>query len=196
MHIKTLIYLSILMIFMNKSSLANESGLPQLNFETYPSLIFWSILSLIILYVLMSKLVTPKVSEILNHREQNIQNNLLKAKSLKEEADIIINKIRDEQENARIEARKKIENSITSNKELMDKKTDEVSKIINKKIDNAIDGINQEKTKKITELLDNSSDVTEKIINKVIDLKVDKKKLNKLVKETSLLITKENNYGN
>ncbi len=196
MHIKTLIYLSILMIFMNKSSLANESGLPQLNFETYPSLIFWSILSLIILYVLMSKLVTPKVSEILNHREQNIQNNLLKAKSLKEEADIIINKIRDEQENARIEARKKIETSITSNKELMDKKTDEVSKIINKKIDNAIDGINQEKTKKITELLDNSSDVTEKIINKVIDLKVDKKKLNKLVKETSLLITKENNYGN
>ena len=196
MHIKTLIYLSILIIFMNKSSLANESGLPQLNFETYPSLIFWSILSLIILYVLMSKLVTPKVSEILNHREQNIQNNLLKAKSLKEETDIIINKIRDEQENARIEARKKIETSITLNKELMDKKTDEVSKIINKKIDNAIDGINQEKTKKITELLDNSSDVTEKIINKVIDLKVDKKKLNKLVKETSLLITKENNYGN
>ena len=84
----------------------------------------------------MSKIITPKVSEVLNYREQNIQNNLLKAKSLKEEADAIIDKIKIEQENARSEARKKIETSITSNKELMDKKTDEVSKIINKKIDN------------------------------------------------------------
>ena len=101
---------------MFKPSFANEKGLPQLNFETYPSLIFWSLLSLITLYLLMSRLVTPKVSEILNHREQNIQNNLLKAKSLKEEADVIVEKIKLEQDNARNEARKKIENSIASNK--------------------------------------------------------------------------------
>ena len=84
MHSKIFMYFLILNLLMIKTSLANQAGLPQLNFETYPSLIFWSVLSLITLYLLMSRLVTPKVSEVLNFREQNIQNNLLKAKSLKE----------------------------------------------------------------------------------------------------------------
>ena len=78
MHSKIFMYFLILNLLMIKTSLANQAGLPQLNFETYPSLIFWSVLSLITLYLLMSRLVTPKVSEVLNFREQNIQNNLLK----------------------------------------------------------------------------------------------------------------------
>ena len=76
MHSKIFMYFLILNLLMIKTSLANQAGLPQLNFETYPSLIFWSVLSLITLYLLMSRLVTPKVSEVLNFREQNIQNNL------------------------------------------------------------------------------------------------------------------------
>ena len=35
----------------------------------------------------------PKISLILNNREQNIQNNLIKAKSIKEESDTIIDKL-------------------------------------------------------------------------------------------------------
>ena len=196
MHCKTIICFLIFYALMMKTSFASQSGLPQLNFETYPSLIFWSILSLFTLYILMSKIITPKVSEVLNYREQNIQNNLLKAKSLKEEADAIIDKIKIEQENARSEARKKIEESIISNKELMEKKGEEISKSINKKINDAIDEIDQERTKKVSELLDNSSSISEKIINKVIDLKVDKKRLHILVKQNSFLISKDNSYGN
>ena len=196
MNCKTLIYFLIFYIFMFKPSFANEKGLPQLNFETYPSLIFWSLLSLITLYLLMSRLVTPKVSEILNHREQNIQNNLLKAKSLKEEADVIVEKIKLEQDNARNEARKKIESSIASNKALLEKRGNEISKTINKKITDSINEINKEKSKKVLELLENSSSVAEKIINKVIELKVDKNKLDKIVKGASVMITKDNSYGN
>ncbi len=196
MHYKTFMYFLILNTLMMKTSLANQAGLPQLNFETYPSLIFWSILSLITLYLLVSRLVTPKLSEILNYREQNIQNNLLKAKSLKEEADIIIDKIKIEQDNARSEARKMIESSIAANKALIEKKGEEISKNINKKINDTIKEINQERSKNISELLDNSSSVAEKIINKVIDLQVDKKELNKVVKEASSLVYKDKIYGN
>tara|TARA_B100002051_G_C16723329_1_gene633801 strand:+ start:81 stop:626 length:546 start_codon:yes stop_codon:yes gene_type:complete len=180
---------------MIKTSLANQAGLPQLNFETYPSLIFWSVLSLITLYLLMSRLVTPKVSEVLNFREQNIQNNLLKAKSLKEEADIIIDKIKIEQDTARSEARNLIEKSIAINKEILEKQSQEISEKINKKINDAVKEIDKEKIKKVSELLDNSSSVAEKIINKVADLQVDKKELNKLVKEAESLITKDKKYG-
>jgi F-type H+-transporting ATPase subunit b len=195
MHSKIFMYFLILNLLMIKTSLANQAGLPQLNFETYPSLIFWSVLSLITLYLLMSRLVTPKVSEVLNFREQNIQNNLLKAKSLKEEADIIIDKIKIEQDTARSEARNLIEKSIAINKELLEIQSQEISEKINKKINEAVKEIDKEKIKKVSELLDNSSSVAEKIINKVADLQVDKKELNKLVKEAESLITKDKKYG-
>jgi F-type H+-transporting ATPase subunit b len=195
MHSKIFMYFLILNLLMIKTSLANQAGLPQLNFDTYPSLIFWSVLSLITLYLLMSRLVTPKVSEVLNFREQNIQNNLLKAKSLKEEADIIIDKIKIEQDTARSEARNLIEKSIAINKELLEKQSQEISEKINKKINDAVKEIDKEKIKKVSELLDNSSSVAEKIINKVADLQVDKKELNKLVKEAESLITKDKKYG-
>ena len=195
MHSKIFMYFLILNLLMIKTSLANQAGLPQLNFETYPSLIFWSVLSLITLYLLMSRLVTPKVSEVLNFREQNIQNNLLKAKSLKEEADIIIDKIKIEQDTARNEARNLIEKSIAINKELLEKQSQEISEKINKKINDAVKEIDKDKIKKVSELLDNSSSVAEKIINKVADLQVDKKELNKLVKEAESLITKDKKYG-
>ena len=195
MHSKIFMYFLILNLLMIKTSLANQAGLPQLNFETYPSLIFWSVLSLITLYLLMSRLVTPKVSEVLNFREQNIQNNLLKAKSLKEEADIIIDKIKIEQDTARSEARNLIEKSIAINKELLEKQSQEISEKINKKINDAVKEIDKEKIKKVSELLDNSSSVAEKIINKVADLQVDKKELNKLVKEAESLITKDKKHG-
>ena len=88
MYRKTfMFFLTIYLSLLHHSYAGNDSGLPQLKFETYPSLIFWSILSLIILYILMSNIVTPKISFIINNREQNIQNNLLKAKLLKEESD-------------------------------------------------------------------------------------------------------------
>ena len=195
MHSKIFMYFLILNLLMIKTSLANQAGLPQLNFDTYPSLIFWSVLSLITLYLLMSRLVTPKVSEVLNFREQNIQNNLLKAKSLKEEADIIIDKIKIEQDTARSEARNLIEKSIAINKEILEKQSQEISEKINKKINDAVKEIDKEKIKKVSELLDNSSSVAEKIINKVADLQVDKKELNKLVKEAESLITKDKKYG-
>ena len=57
-----------------------KAGLPQLDFNTYPSLIFWSIVSLILGYLLMRYLVTPNIKSILNNRETNIQNDLVRLK--------------------------------------------------------------------------------------------------------------------
>jgi F-type H+-transporting ATPase subunit b len=59
-----------------------KAGLPQLDLSTYPSLMFWAVISLIIGYFLMSFLVAPNIKSILNLRETNIQNDLVKAKRL------------------------------------------------------------------------------------------------------------------
>ena len=65
----------------------SKAGLPQLDLNTYPSLIFWSIISLIIGYFLMAFIVTPRIKSILNLRETNIQNDLIKAKASNQEAE-------------------------------------------------------------------------------------------------------------
>ena len=75
------------------SAQATSKGLPQLDFSTYPSLIFWSILSLLFLYLITTYVITPKISYVINNREQNLQNDLIKAKSIKEESDKILDEI-------------------------------------------------------------------------------------------------------
>ena len=92
-------FCSIVLIFLSGPLLADTSkGLPQLDFNTYPSLIFWSIISLIFLYLIIALLITPKIASTLNNREQHIQNDLIKAKSLKTESDQIVNELNNQLE--------------------------------------------------------------------------------------------------
>ena len=87
--LKNILFLSILST-NSGFAYASEKGLPQLDLETYPSLIFWSIISLLIGYILMAFIVTPSIQSIINIRETNIQNDLIKAKNSNEEAQIIL----------------------------------------------------------------------------------------------------------
>ena len=77
--------------------------LPQLNLQTYPSQIFWLIVSFVILYLLVSRVAMPRISEVLEERHERIADDLDKAETLKKEADLV----RAEYEKARSEARDK-----------------------------------------------------------------------------------------
>ena len=86
-------FILVLLLLTNTSYAAKavegKAGLPQLDFNTYPSLIFWSVVSLILGYLLMKYLVTPNIKSILNSRETNIQNDLVKAKTSSQESEKI-----------------------------------------------------------------------------------------------------------
>ena len=86
-------FILVVLIFINATYVAQadegKAGLPQLDFNTYPSLVFWSVVSLIIGYILMKYLVTPNIKSILNNRETNIQNALVKAKTSSQETEKI-----------------------------------------------------------------------------------------------------------
>lgn len=64
--------------------------MPQLAFETFASQLFWLAVTFIVLYILMSKVVIPRVGGILEDREQRIRADLDKAESLKSETDTAI----------------------------------------------------------------------------------------------------------
>jgi F-type H+-transporting ATPase subunit b len=88
---KKITLISLIMVTISEITFASDkkTGLPQLDFNTYPSLIFWSIISLVIGYFLMAYLVTPQIKSIINLRETNIQNDLIKAKTSNEESEKI-----------------------------------------------------------------------------------------------------------
>jgi F-type H+-transporting ATPase subunit b len=97
------LFLTSIVIINVKIAIASEekTGLPQLDLNTYPSLMFWSIVSLIIGFILMKYLVTPNIQSILNFRETNIQNDLVKAKTSNQEAEKIKQSIIKNQEDIR-----------------------------------------------------------------------------------------------
>jgi len=60
--------------------------MPQLDFSTYPSQIFWLAVTFILLYILVSRLCLPTIREVLQNRQSRITGDLKKAENLKEQA--------------------------------------------------------------------------------------------------------------
>ena len=63
---------------------AESGGMPQLNPEFWVSQIFWLILTFGILYVVLSKLILPKISANLELRKSQIQENIETAEKQRE----------------------------------------------------------------------------------------------------------------
>ena len=85
------------------ASAPGEAKLPQLDIQTYPSQIFWLVVTFIVLYFIVSKVAVPRISEVLGEREERIADDLDKAETLKKEAE----QVRAEYEKALTEARDK-----------------------------------------------------------------------------------------
>jgi F-type H+-transporting ATPase subunit b len=65
----------------------HAGGLPQLNFETWPSQIFWLIVAFFVLYYLMSRIALPRIASVLEERADAIANDLDRAEELKRKAE-------------------------------------------------------------------------------------------------------------
>ena len=75
-------------LFFIKEVFAAESvGMPQLNPEFWISQIFWLTLTFGILYVVLSKLILPKISSNLELRKSQIQENIEAAEKQRESSE-------------------------------------------------------------------------------------------------------------
>tara|TARA_B100000963_G_C22437021_1_gene584800 strand:- start:171 stop:752 length:582 start_codon:yes stop_codon:yes gene_type:complete len=185
----------ILALFLTFSSFsgANEAkaGLPQLDFNTYPSLIFWSILSLIIGYVLMKYLVTPNIKSILNNRETNIQNDLVKAKTSSQEAEKIKENIIKSQTELKTRSQLIINQALSETKEIIQKKEKDITQKLNEKVVNAEKKIFDTQKVVIEEVINNAEELTSKVVKNLTGLKYDKVEGDKAIMTASKNILME-----
>lgn len=62
------------------------TGLPQLDFSTWPSQIFWLAVALVVLYHLMSRIALPRIAETLEERADTIADDLDRADEFRRQA--------------------------------------------------------------------------------------------------------------
>jgi F-type H+-transporting ATPase subunit b len=70
---------------------AHKAAFPPLDSKTFPSQIFWLVIFFGALYLLMSRLVLPRIASILETRKNRIDGDIARASALKEETEAALN---------------------------------------------------------------------------------------------------------
>ena len=83
---------------------ASEPGLPQLDIATWPSQLFWLVVLFGAGYLVMAKIVTPRIGVVLEERRQTVDGDLEKARAASADAVKIRADYESDLEKARIEA--------------------------------------------------------------------------------------------
>lgn len=65
---------------------AAKSGMPQLDFSTFPNQIFWLAVTLVVLYLILSRIALPRIGSVLAERSGTITNDLGAADELNQKA--------------------------------------------------------------------------------------------------------------
>ena len=183
----TKLFLTSIFIINVETVIASEAktGLPQLDLNTYPSLMFWSIISLIIGFALMKYLVTPNIKSILNSRETSIQNDLVKAKTSNQESEKIKQSIIKSQEDIKSKSQKIISDAILESKQSIEKKEKEISTKLELKVSEAEKKIIDTQNTVINDVINVAEEITADVVKKFTDIKYDKSNVKKAIKLAS-----------
>ena len=188
-----IIFISFLLTGLVES--AESSGMPQLNPKFWFSQIFWLILTFGILFIVLSKLILPKISKNLEVRKFQILENIETAEKQREESE---NKIK--------EYEKIIHDSKNEAKNYFNKAREKVLKDIDNKREILENNINEEIVKvekEISELKNKSAETINKIaieissdiVKQLIGVQVNNSSISATVENISKKV-KEKNYVN
>jgi len=168
--IKKILFQSIFFnfFFIKEVFAAESGGMPQLNPEFWISQIFWLTLTFGILYVVLSKLILPKISANLELRKSQIQENIEAAEKQREDSELklkeydgIVLKSKLEAKSIFKDAREKVLKDINSKKNVLDQQIDEEIK----KAEQEIELLKKDAPEKINKIaIEASSELVKKLI--------------------------------
>ena len=177
------------------SAQSGESGgMPQLNPEFWVSQIFWLVLTFGLLYVILSKLILPKISNNLESRKSQILENIETAEKQREESEKklkefekIILESKLEAKNHFNEVRQKILDDISN-------KRTAIEKDIDKEISAAEEEINNLKIDSIEKIKNIAVETSSELIKQLIGEEVNNSSVSAIVEEQTKK-NKENQHG-
>ena len=152
---------------------AESSGMPQLNPEFWVSQIFWLTITFGFLYVVLSKLILPKISANLEIRKSQILENIEAADKQREESELriveyekIVQNSKDQAKNYFKKSREKLLKDINLKKDALDKDLSEEIQ----KAETQIQEFRNRAPEKINRIaIETSSDLLQKLIGAEIN---------------------------
>jgi F-type H+-transporting ATPase subunit b len=70
----------------NTAAEAAGPGMPQLDFSTWGNQIFWLVITLVVIYLVLSRVALPRIASVLAERQGTITNDIAAAEDLKAKA--------------------------------------------------------------------------------------------------------------
>ena len=122
----------------------------------------------------MKYLVTPNIKSILNNRETNIQNDLVKAKTSSQETEKIKQNIINSQTELKSRSQLIVNQALSETKQNIEKKEKDINQKLNEKVVKAEKQIMDTQKLVIKEVISNAEALTAKVIQNLTDLKYDK----------------------
>tara|TARA_B100001029_G_C14968015_1_gene398475 strand:- start:374 stop:964 length:591 start_codon:yes stop_codon:yes gene_type:complete len=187
-----ILFLNSVLIYSVNS--AESGGMPQLNPEFWISQIFWLILTFGSLFIILSKIILPKISSNLESRKSQILDNIELAEKQREESEkkikefekiILESKVK--AKNIINESRQKIIEDLRKKKDVLESQIKEEIKIAEKEIND----LKQKAPEKINIIaIETSSD----LLKDVIGVEVNRSSLSAIVQDLSKT-NKEKYYG-
>ena len=184
--IKKIFFQSIFYFFFLKEVFAAESGgMPQLNPEFWVSQIFWLTLTFGILYIVLSKIILPKISANLELRKSQIQENIEAAEKQRENSEAKLNEYEEIILKSKLDAKKifkdareKVLKDINSKKETLDKQIDEEIK----KSEEEIEELKRTAPEKINKI---AIETVSDLLKKLIGAEINKSSISAIVNDLS-----------
>ena len=173
------------LFFLKEVFAAESGGMPQLNPEFWISQIFWLTLTFGILYVVLSKLILPKISENLELRKSQIQENIEAADKQRQDSDAklkeydeIISKSKLDANNIFKQARENVLKEINSKKEILDKQIEDELE----KAEQEITELKKGSSEKINKI---AIETTSELLIKLIGTEVNNSSISAIVEDLS-----------
>jgi F-type H+-transporting ATPase subunit b len=152
--------------------LSAAEGMPQFNINSFPSQLFWLVLTFTILYVIVSIVLLPRIRENIRLRKNKIANDLERAENIKQEIEKMLFeynfKITEAKENAAIMIKKSISkasNDYNSQIDIVKKQIVSKQQDFEKKLKDYRTEIEQD-------MLNSTASIAAQIIKKIINKEV------------------------
>jgi F-type H+-transporting ATPase subunit b len=153
---------------------ASSGGLPQLDISTWPSQIFWLIVTFLIGYILISSLVAPSISSVLEKRSTKISNDLEKAKKAQQNAKEVFDTYEASLNEARSQAAYAASKALDEAKDETAKRESAIEKKLSVSTKKAEARLSEMRKEAFSSLEDLATETSQRIIAELTSMKVTK----------------------
>jgi F-type H+-transporting ATPase subunit b len=166
-------------------------GLPQLDFTTWPTQLFWLVVTFVIGYLLMWRVVVPKISVVLDVRRERISSDIESAKQADAEAKAMKADYEAELEDARNKAAEAARQAVAAAKAESDKTEADLAAKLAKKVKTAESKLASAREEALASINDAAQSATIDLVAQITGMKLSAADAKKSVSVAAKHLAKE-----